>query len=129
MISRRDNRIKRHKRVRAKIYGTKSRPRLSVFKSHKHIHLQLIDDEVNAKLGASQKQLKQSYISTMSILTAGVKILKLGEVDAETLRNLPDPRNLGGGRMEAVLSPTEGLLGMVAALTQLTAQHALDIAA
>ena len=65
----------------------------------------------------------------MSILTAGVKILKLGEVDAETLRNLPDPRNLGGGRMEAVLSPTEGLLGMVAALTQLTAQHALDIAA
>jgi large subunit ribosomal protein L18 len=36
---------RRHKKIRAKVSGTASRPRLSVFKSHKFIFLQLIDDE------------------------------------------------------------------------------------
>ena len=36
---------RRHKRVRAKIFGTKERPRLFVFRSAKHIYAQLIDDE------------------------------------------------------------------------------------
>lgn len=40
-ISRRD-RIRR--RVRSKIFGTPERPRLSVFKSSKHVYAQLIDD-------------------------------------------------------------------------------------
>lgn len=35
---------RRHARVRAKISGTAERPRLSVFKSHKYIYAQLIDD-------------------------------------------------------------------------------------
>lgn len=43
-LAKRERRIRRHKRVRAKVFGTAIRPRLSVFKSHKHIHLQLIDD-------------------------------------------------------------------------------------
>ena|SRR3989344_1971364 len=38
------SRIQRHKRVRAKIFGTKNRPRLSVFRSNKYIFLQIIDD-------------------------------------------------------------------------------------
>lgn len=38
------NRIRRHKRIRAKIFGTKEKPRLSVSKSNKHISAQLIDD-------------------------------------------------------------------------------------
>ncbi len=37
--------IRRHKRVRAKIKGTKACPRLSVFRSNKHIYAQLINDE------------------------------------------------------------------------------------
>lgn len=36
---------RRHKKIRAKISGTAKRPRLSVFKSHKFIFLQLVDDE------------------------------------------------------------------------------------
>jgi len=36
---------RRNKRIRARISGTAARPRLSVFKSHKFIFLQLIDDE------------------------------------------------------------------------------------
>ncbi len=35
----------RHKRVRAKIFGTALCPRFSVYRSNKHIFLQLIDDE------------------------------------------------------------------------------------
>ncbi|MFH0803685.1 MAG: 50S ribosomal protein L18 [Candidatus Tagabacteria bacterium] len=38
-------RMQRHRRVRAKIKGTAQRPRLNVFRSNKHIFLQLIDDE------------------------------------------------------------------------------------
>lgn len=37
-------RLKRHKRVRAKISGTAERPRLNVFRSGKHIYVQIIDD-------------------------------------------------------------------------------------
>ncbi|MBU0670804.1 MAG: 50S ribosomal protein L18 [Patescibacteria group bacterium] len=36
---------RRAKRTRAKINGTEKKPRLSVFKSLKHISVQLIDDE------------------------------------------------------------------------------------
>lgn len=34
----------RHKRVRKQVNGSSSRPRLSVFKSSKHIYAQIIDD-------------------------------------------------------------------------------------
>lgn len=40
-----EKRIRRHARIRAKIFGTKKTPRLSVFKSNKHISAQMIDDE------------------------------------------------------------------------------------
>lgn len=40
----RQKRIRRHKRVRTLIKGTKERPRLSVFRSNKRIYVQLIDD-------------------------------------------------------------------------------------
>lgn len=34
----------RHKRVRQKVTGTTSRPRLCIFRSLNHVHVQLIDD-------------------------------------------------------------------------------------
>ena len=37
-------RLIRHRRVRGKISGTAARPRLSVFRSAKHIYAQIIDD-------------------------------------------------------------------------------------
>ena len=40
----RGQRIKRHKRVRAKISGTAERLRLSVFRSESNIYAQIIDD-------------------------------------------------------------------------------------
>ena len=41
---RRNGRIIRHRRVRKKIHGTAARPRLAVFRSNKHLTLQVIDD-------------------------------------------------------------------------------------
>ena len=41
---------RRRHRVRAKISGTKARPRLNVFRSLKHIYAQLIDDQKSATL-------------------------------------------------------------------------------
>ncbi len=40
-----DQRKIRHRRLRMKIKGTAKQPRLSVFRSNKHIYAQLIDDE------------------------------------------------------------------------------------
>ena len=37
-------RLKRHKRVRAKVSGTPERPRLNVFRSRENIYAQIIDD-------------------------------------------------------------------------------------
>jgi large subunit ribosomal protein L18 len=57
--SRNDIRKKRHKRVRNKISGTPECPRLNVFRSSKHISVQVIDD-VNAKtlVSASTMDMK-----------------------------------------------------------------------
>ena len=53
MVSRPDtkkSRLKRHKRVRAKITGTAQCPRLNVFRSLQHIYAQLIDDVAGVTL-------------------------------------------------------------------------------
>ena len=50
-------RLKRHKRVRAKISGTPECPRLNVFRSEKNIYAQVIDD-VNGVTLCSASSLK-----------------------------------------------------------------------
>ena len=51
-------RLKRHRRVRAKISGTAQRPRLSVYRSTKHIYAQLIDDVAGVTLASASSQDK-----------------------------------------------------------------------
>jgi len=53
-------RAKRHARIRSKISGTPQRPRLSVFRSAKHIYAQLIDD-VNGVTLASASSLDKDF--------------------------------------------------------------------
>lgn len=43
-INKNQDRLKRHKRVRAKVKGTAEAPRLSVYRSLNHIYAQIIDD-------------------------------------------------------------------------------------
>lgn len=46
-------RLRRQRRVRAKVKGTTSRPRLSVFRSAAHIYAQIIDDATGKTLAAA----------------------------------------------------------------------------
>lgn len=54
----RKRRIKRKISIRRKISGTADCPRLSVFKSNRHIYAQVIDDEKGATLVASSSDEK-----------------------------------------------------------------------
>jgi large subunit ribosomal protein L18 len=56
-------RLKRHRRVRAKVFGTAERPRLNVFRSLKHIYVQLIDDDAGHTL-ASASTVEESFRTT-----------------------------------------------------------------
>ncbi|MBR6558019.1 MAG: 50S ribosomal protein L18 [Clostridia bacterium] len=63
MVSRKDSnaqRIKRHKRVRAKISGTAECPRLSVYRSTNNIVAQIIDDVAGVTL-VSASTLEASF--------------------------------------------------------------------
>ena len=53
-------RLKRHARVRAKISGTPECPRLDVFRSAKHIYVQIIDD-VNGVTLASASTVEKDF--------------------------------------------------------------------
>lgn len=50
---------RRHKRIRARIVGTKERPRLCVFRSNQHIYAQLVDDnDAKILMSVSDKEIK-----------------------------------------------------------------------
>ena len=69
---------KRRWRVRANMHGTAQRPRLSVMKSNKHIHVQLIDDDAShtiASVSTASKQYKTTDCNRKSKEAAR----KLGE--------------------------------------------------
>jgi large subunit ribosomal protein L18 len=48
--TRREQRLRRHLRVRQKVAGTQGRPRLVVFRSLKHISAQLVNDDLGVTL-------------------------------------------------------------------------------
>ncbi len=79
-----EKRKRRHIRVRAKIKGTADKPRLSVFRSNKHIFLQLIDDEkrktlfsVSDILPKAGKKSKAKTIKTKSAFQVGRDLAEL----------------------------------------------------
>ena len=55
-IAKRQKKIRRHKRVRAKVMGTSIRPRLSVFRSNRHVWTQVIDDTAGKTIIAASDQ-------------------------------------------------------------------------
>jgi large subunit ribosomal protein L18 len=52
VITKGDRRLKRRRRVRAKVSGTADRPRISVFRSNQGISAQLVDDSAGRTLVA-----------------------------------------------------------------------------
>ena len=61
MLEKQEKRFKRHKKIRAKVSGSKDKLRLCVFRSAKHIYAQLIDDDKRKTLvSASDLEIKIS---------------------------------------------------------------------
>ncbi|APS00419.1 50S ribosomal protein L18 [Pajaroellobacter abortibovis] len=53
MVQKLSGREKRKLRIRKKVFGTSERPRLTVFRSAKHIYLQAIDDMTGKTVGCA----------------------------------------------------------------------------
>jgi large subunit ribosomal protein L18 len=53
VMTKRQARMRRHRRVRGKVAGTADRPRLAVFRSNRGISAQLIDDESGSTLASA----------------------------------------------------------------------------
>ena len=72
----REDRIRRHRRVRKKVLGNAERPRLAVFRSNRHIYAQLIDDATGrtvasaSSLDAKSAGEKKKVAKTIGVLIA-----------------------------------------------------------
>ncbi|XP_021774711.1 50S ribosomal protein L18, chloroplastic [Chenopodium quinoa] len=82
--TRREDRTARHVRIRKKVEGTPERPRLCVFRSNKHLYVQVIDDtkmHTLASASTMQKLISESidYSSGPTIEVAQ----KVGEIIAK----------------------------------------------
>jgi large subunit ribosomal protein L18 len=71
MLTKEEGRARRKRRIRKKLSGSGERPRISVFRSSKHIYVQAIDDS------------KGTTVATVSTLSEGVKGVVDGDKTAE----------------------------------------------
>jgi|SRR5579875_498540 len=68
-------RQRRHRRIRARLSGTAARPRLNVFRSHRHIYAQIIDDEQGHTLVAAS-----TLDADIKKMAGGLTVEKAGAV-------------------------------------------------
>ena len=81
-IDRSKERHRIHKRIRAKITGSSSRPRLCVFRSLKNIYVQVIDDSKGKTLAAAstvEKEIKSDLKKTSNIEASKLLGKKIAE--------------------------------------------------
>ncbi len=126
-------RLKRHKRVRAKISGTPECPRLNVFRSEKNIYAQVIDDvngvgyrvqvtgnKLNMNLGYSHpvdmtppEGVTVEAPSANKIIVSGADKQKVGQFAAEIReKRLPEPyKGKGIKYADEVIRRKEGKTG------------------
>lgn len=82
-VNKNEVRQKRHQRIRNKISGTASRPRMAVYRSLNNIYVQLIDDTVGHTLVAASTQDKdlvsalESATKTEAAKLVGAKAAKI----------------------------------------------------
>lgn len=79
LIAKRTQAARRARRVRAKIMGTAERPRLSVFRSLKHISVQLIDDTQGKTLAAANDNALAGKKPLERAAAVGQKIAELAK--------------------------------------------------
>lgn len=79
-------RLRRKNRVRAKISGSESRPRLSVFRSNTHIYAQVIDDVTGKTLcSASDLKIKEGTKTELAIVVGNDVASKMKTLKIETI--------------------------------------------
>lgn len=69
-LNKKQQRDTRHRRVRSKIIGSATTPRLAVYKSNRYISVQLIDDAVEKTLAASHGRTFGGSLSQQSVAVA-----------------------------------------------------------
>ncbi len=75
---RRTGRLRRHTRVRKKIHGTAERPRLSLYRSNKHLILQVIDDDRGVTIAsATSVEADQRKAGSGSTVAAATQLGRL----------------------------------------------------
>jgi large subunit ribosomal protein L18 len=77
-----DSRMRRKSRIRKKVGGTQERPRLSVFRSARHIYAQIIDDR-NGRTLASASSLEKSLVEAVVDKKKVEKAAMVGKLLAE----------------------------------------------
>ena len=76
MQEKQKKRLRIHKKIRTKVFGTKERPRLCVFRSSNHIYAQLIDDEASKVLVAVSDLKIKKEVKTNRAMKVGELIAK-----------------------------------------------------
>ena len=77
-----DARLKRKKSIRKRVQGSGERPRLSVFRSAKHIYAQIIDDDTQGTL-LSASTVEPGLEEALKGLKKRDRAKKVGKVIAE----------------------------------------------
>lgn len=95
-------RDRRHARVRAKISGTSDRPRLSVFRSHNNIYVQLIDDESQTTLAAADDRKETQGTKIERAELVGKAIAELAKAKNITTVVFDRSGYLYAGRVKAI---------------------------
>jgi large subunit ribosomal protein L18 len=81
-----DQRHRRHARIRARLSGTLAKPRLSIFKSNRHMYAQLIDDTTSKTIlglssekaeGKNMMEKSKALGKMIAQLALGKKITKI----------------------------------------------------
>ncbi|MBE3580338.1 MAG: 50S ribosomal protein L18 [Thermoanaerobacteraceae bacterium] len=80
--TRKEIRARKHLRVRKKIFGTSERPRLSVYRSLRHIYAQIIDD-VEGRTLVAASTLDPSLRTSLSYKGNKEAAYKVGELLAK----------------------------------------------
>lgn len=70
------NRDRRHARVRSQISGTPKRPRLAVFRSNTSISAQIIDDEVGKTLASAHSRESKAKTFSEKVREVGALVSK-----------------------------------------------------
>ncbi len=79
VLKRTEGRLHRKKSIRRKIFGTSERPRLTIFRSRRHIYAQIIDDTKGVTLAAASTVEKENAQAGRNKANAGIIGKKIGE--------------------------------------------------